>query len=130
MRARFERARFHRLSASVVALLAAITLFALLSVDVMTLAAIQTSRISIGRTRRAQTLIGSVRASLLDAETGERGFLLTGRGDYLEPFQSAVDEIPGQLSELLETVADDPAQQRDARELVRLARRKLDELRL
>jgi signal transduction histidine kinase len=124
------RARFDHLSAPVVGLLAAITLFALLSVDVMTLEAIQASRISIGRTRRAQTLLGSVRASLLDAETGERGFLLTGRGDYLEPFQSAVDEIPGQLTELLEAVADDPGQQRDARELVRLASKKLDELRL
>ena len=124
------RARFGQLSAPVVALLAAVTLFALLSVDVMTLAAIEVSRTSIGRARRAQTLISSIRGSLLDAETSERGFLLTGRGDYLEPFQSAVDDIPGQLTELLEVVADDPGQQRDARELVRLASKKLEELRL
>ena len=66
----------------------------------------------------------------MDAETGARGFLLTGRGDYLEPFQSAVDEIPGQLTELLDVVADDPGQQRDARELAKLASKKLEELRV
>ena len=85
--------------APLVALLAAVTLFALFVVNVMSLAAIHSSRLSIARTRRAQTLLGSIRAAIADGKTGQRGFLLTGRGDYLEPFPSAVDEIPSDLVE-------------------------------
>jgi PAS domain S-box-containing protein len=33
-------------------------------------------------------------ASVADAETGQRGFLLTGDDTYLEPFHSAVEQIP------------------------------------
>jgi CHASE3 domain sensor protein len=33
-------------------------------------------------------------SSLKDAETGERGFLLTGREHYLEPFNHAASSIP------------------------------------
>jgi signal transduction histidine kinase len=117
-----------RFSAPLIALLAAVTLFALFSVNLMTLAAIDASRVSMGRTRRAQTLLGAIRASLVDAETGQRGFLLTGRGDYLEPFRSAVDDVPTELAELLELIADDPAQRRDVRQLQVLAERRLDEL--
>lgn len=119
-----------RRSAPIVALLAAATLFALFAVNIITLTAIDAGRVSIERTRRAQTLLSAIRASLLDAETGQRGFLLTGRADYLEPFQTAFDELPTDLTELLDVVADDPGQRRDARELERLATRKLAELRL
>ena len=31
--------------------------------------------------------------SLLDAETGQRGYLLTGRKEYLEPYSAAQQEI-------------------------------------
>jgi len=116
-------------SAPLVALLAAVTLFALFAVNVMSLAAIHSSRLSIARTRRAQTLLDSIRADIVDAETGQRGFLLTGRGDYLEPFQSAVDEIPSDFAELFGIVAGDPGRQRDVRELKGLTLKKLDELR-
>ena len=123
------RVSSRRLSAPLVALFAAVTLFALFAVNVMSLAAIHSSRLSIARTRRAQTLLYSIRADIVDAETGQRGFLLTGRGDYLEPFQSAVDEIPSDLVELLEMVAGDTGRQRDVRELQGLTVKKLNELR-
>ena len=123
------RVSYRRLSAPLVALLAAVTLFALFVVNVMSLAAIHSSRLSIARTRRAQTLLDSIRAGIVDAETGQRGFLLTGRGDYLEPFQSAVDDIPSDLVELLGMVADDTGRQRDVRELQGLTVKKLNELR-
>ncbi len=119
-----------RRSAPIVALLAATTLFALFAVNIITLTAIDAGRVSIGRTRRAQTLLGSIRASLLDAETGQRGFLLTARADYLEPFQTAFDELPTELQELSDLVSDDPNQRRDVRELRQLATQKLAELRL
>ena len=41
-----------------------------------------------------------LRELLTDAETAQRGFLLTGRDDYLAPLQLAVRELPDVLSRL------------------------------
>jgi signal transduction histidine kinase/ActR/RegA family two-component response regulator len=35
-----------------------------------------------------------------DAESGQRGYLLTGEKSYLEPYQKAVEAIPGQLARI------------------------------
>ena len=37
---------------------------------------------------------------MLDAETGQRGYLLTGRKEYLEPYRNALEEIPATLRSL------------------------------
>lgn len=41
---------------------------------------------------------------MLDAETGERGYLLTERDEYLEPYRIAVEKIPPAISGLRETI--------------------------
>jgi methyl-accepting chemotaxis protein len=45
-----------------------------------------------------------------DAETGQRGFVLTGDEAYLEPYQYATGAIGGVLAELRKLTADNPAQ--------------------
>jgi PAS domain S-box-containing protein len=47
------------------------------------------------RNRASQTLVslGSLLANTLDAETGERGYLLTGSSPFLDPFRSAVANL-------------------------------------
>ena len=45
-----------------------------------------------------------------DAETGQRGFVITGDERYLAPHTQAVDRIHGQLAELEELVRDNPEQ--------------------
>src|SRR5262245_27955855 len=37
---------------------------------------------------------------VIDAETGQRGYLLTGRGTYLEPYRLAVRDVGPQLAKL------------------------------
>jgi signal transduction histidine kinase len=54
-------------------------------------------------TSRAVELLG-------DAETGQRGFLLTERDNYLEPYIAAVGVIPGQLDLLVAETANYPIQ--------------------
>ena len=62
---------------------------------------------------------------LLDAETGERGFLIVGDSSYLEPFRSAADDVATNLRTLGALVADSQQQRRiDA--LGGLSRRLLD----
>jgi CHASE3 domain sensor protein len=43
-----------------------------------------------------ETLVDCMR----DAGTGQRGFLLTGRPEYLEPYTAAVEQVPADIAAL------------------------------
>jgi len=47
---------------------------------------------------------------MVDAETGERGFLLTKRAEYLEPYKQAVEQIPPTIVSLRETIELEPGE--------------------
>jgi signal transduction histidine kinase/CheY-like chemotaxis protein/CHASE3 domain sensor protein len=49
-------------------------------------------------------------SSTQDAETGQRGFLLTNNRKYLEPYSSAVTAILPKLDEITQLTSDNPAQ--------------------
>jgi signal transduction histidine kinase/CheY-like chemotaxis protein len=77
----------------------------------------------------------AVRAQLIrvlslvqSAETGQRGFLLTGRDDYLEPYTRAGHELPPNLDRLADLVTDNPRQVAATADLRQLVRQKVDEL--
>ncbi|BAS60192.1 multi-sensor signal transduction histidine kinase (plasmid) [Leptolyngbya boryana NIES-2135] len=55
---------------------------------------------------------------LLDMETGLRGYLLTGRQDFLEPYEQANAEIDANLSQLRNLVSDNPSQVQRVDQLV------------
>lgn len=54
------------------------------------------------------------------AETGQRGYLITGKRSYLQPYSFATGEIDPQLKQLRELVADNPVQQDSVEKLVEL----------
>jgi len=56
--------------------------------------------------------LGSVLANLIDAETGERGFIITGQALFLDPYNSSLSEVHQNLESLRELTADNPVQQR------------------
>jgi PAS domain S-box-containing protein len=66
---------------------------------------------------------------LKDAETGQRGFVLTGEDRYLEPYNTAAGEIQKDLDKVASLTADNPEQQADIQRLRKLSGDKLDELR-
>jgi signal transduction histidine kinase/CheY-like chemotaxis protein len=47
--------------------------------------------------------------SLLDLETGERGYVITGDKTFLEPFNEAETNLPAQFDSLVLLVHDDPS---------------------
>ncbi len=49
--------------------------------------------------------------ALLNAETGMRGYGLTRRPEYLEPYHQAITYIPNTMAELEQLVQDNPQQQ-------------------
>ena len=55
---------------------------------------------------------GDLRSNLLDLETAEAGFLLTGQDQFLGPFNSARKKWSPKADELRALVADDPVQAR------------------
>ena len=67
-------------------------------------------------------------SSLKDAETGERGFVLTGNPKYLEPYQASLREIGTHLDALRRLTADSPLQQHRLAAITPLVASKLAEL--
>ena len=47
---------------------------------------------------------------VIDAETGQRGFLLTGHPEYLQSYENATRRMPQDLARLEELVRNDPVQ--------------------
>jgi signal transduction histidine kinase len=62
-----------------------------------------------------------------DAETGERGFLLTGDETYLAPLQQANAWLPGEINLVRTYAKDRPALQRKVERVVALAQKRLAE---
>jgi signal transduction histidine kinase/ActR/RegA family two-component response regulator len=75
--------------------------------------------------RQAQARLFS---TVQDAETGQRGYLLTGKLYYLTPFDDAEAEIPGMTHDLRTLIANDPAQERRLDGLIADIVHKMDEL--
>jgi len=79
--------------------------------------------ISMGATRKAENTQSLIRSydviesttqlwsNLQDAETGQRGYMLTGNNEYLEPYNSSLWEIDLELSRLKSLTDDNPLQQ-------------------
>ena len=81
--------------------------------------------------RHARSVLDSnetLLSALKDAETGERGFLLTGDRTYLEPYQQALTVIPGALAQLTREAREDSGQAERVKLLQPLVSQKLAEL--
>ncbi len=74
--------------------------------------------------------IESLRRTLTDAETGQRGFILTGKDSYLEPYNKAVSQTPTNLSILRNLTDDNNNQQKRIVRLEQLINQKMDELKM
>jgi CheY-like chemotaxis protein/CHASE3 domain sensor protein len=70
----------------------------------------------------------TVLSTLKDAETGQRGYLLTGRDSYLAPYVSAQAAIGPQIASLHKLSDDNPVQRERLQTLQSLARDKMAEL--
>lgn len=73
--------------------------------------------------------IGATLSSAKDAESGQRGYLLTGRPSYLRPYDSAVVKLAEHIHRLRALTADNPRQQQLVGQVEENADRKLAELR-
>ncbi|WP_157647507.1 CHASE3 domain-containing protein [Actinomycetospora chiangmaiensis] len=54
--------------------------------------------------------LGNLSSLMVNAETGMRGYLLTGQQEFLEPFAQATQQLPGAFGELTALVSDEPGE--------------------
>jgi CheY-like chemotaxis protein/CHASE3 domain sensor protein len=83
---------------------------------------------AVTRTNRIIEQLQTVLSSMKDAETGQRGFLITGAETYLAPHTEAKAGLSGQLANLRRLIGSDPSQLQRADSLERLVSDKLQEL--
>jgi methyl-accepting chemotaxis protein WspA len=82
---------------------------------------------SVAFTYNISQKLAQLEILLLEAETGQRGYLYAGKNIFLEPYNEANAEINVQIAELKEKIRD-PKQQQKLGELQALIRERIDYL--
>ena len=83
----------------------------------------------LNRIADGRVAIERLKQQLGDAESGQRGYLITGRAEYLQPYHDAMRELGTTQREILHYYEQQrPARLGEARELVTLASERMAEL--
>ena len=64
----------------------------------------------VAHTSRVLLALEDIGSSLTAAESGQRGYLSTGKTEYLEPYFAVRERIPSRLADLRRLIADNPRQ--------------------
>ncbi len=89
---------------------------------------LETSAGDVSRALEAVDKLRQIGNTFLAAETSERGYLLTGNGAYLQPYQRMRGLMPVRLSEIEQLISDTPEQRAWVARLRTLAKTKFDEM--
>ncbi len=90
--------------------------------------AFQRSAPEVEHSRELLQQVEQTLSSVRDAESGQRGFLLTGNPQYLDAYNTAVAALPGELNMLRASVAGEPLLRTRVETLSGLISEKLAEL--
>jgi PAS domain S-box-containing protein len=94
------------------------------------LLAFQSSTRQVDQARQFVRQTNAVLSSVKDAETGERGYVLTGDRKSRAPYEFAIRALPGELSALAGTAAQARRNQRDVAHIQSLVETRLRGLKL
>jgi CheY-like chemotaxis protein/CHASE3 domain sensor protein len=104
---------------------------ALFFISLLTYRSLQTRSIAAQRVTHTLAVMDELEVVLSlskDAETGQRGYLLTNEQSYLEPYVTAKSTLPGEIEKASTLVAGDPVQVQRLTTLAQTVRDKLAEL--
>jgi len=82
----------------------------------------------LGRMAQARTLVRDLHLSILDAESGERGYLLTGRNEYLLGYRQTLEKVDESFNALGRYYVGNPKSLEVLENLRTVASTKLSEL--
>jgi len=108
--------------------LAGLVLLAIAAVAYRTTDSLITNDGLVTHTYEVRNDLADLQASLTDAETGQRGYIITGNDSYLEPYQAALGHIKAAFQDFRTLTSDNPNQQRRAAAMSPLVDAKLAEL--
>jgi PAS domain S-box-containing protein len=115
-----------RYRGTVVALIPVLGLVATLSTWAWTRGQARTALQWINQSQDVITESDRLLITALNAETGVRGYVITGDEDFLEPYNNAVKDFPLKSQALTQLVADNPAQQQRMNEIIRINQQQFD----
>lgn len=104
-------------------LLAAIGYVSYQSIDSLT----KTSY-AVARSHTVLDHLVGILSEIKDAETGQRGYVITGAEEYLDPYESGTRNVVHLLVELQKLTADNPSQQALVSEIDAIVKTKLAEM--
>lgn len=81
------------------------------------------------RLHEAERALTSLMLSVRSAESGQRGYIVTGRQEYLDPYRQAQSDAPRHLADARRLLFDGPGMGREIDALDGQTRQKMDELR-
>lgn len=84
------------------------------------------SRTKVDHSRRVIASANRILSNLQNAETGQRGYHLTGKESFLAPYQNSLELLPQSLNRTKELVADNPEQRLVADSLSFFVKSRLD----
>src|ERR1700733_13159316 len=91
-----------------------IAIAAIVIIAVLSYSAVRGSVDNAQRVTHTLRLVGQLQAllsTMKDAETGQRGYLVSGEESYLEPYTNARAALAGEISKARELVVTDAQQQ-------------------
>jgi CHASE3 domain sensor protein len=83
---------------------------------------------AVDHTNDVKTQLQALLASLIDAETGERGYIITGNDSYLQPYTRGVAAAATEIGRVRQLTADNREQQIDLDRVAADTQVRLDEL--
>ena len=82
----------------------------------------------VAHTRQVLERIADLNATLINAETGQRGYIITGEDRFLEPYQAALPRIDPLVGDLRDLTEDNPNQRQRLHLLQTLIAERLETL--
>jgi len=109
----------------------ALALLALVAIGLIsyrsTTGLIETARM-VDHTHQVLQNLELVLSTMKDGETGQRGYIITSKDSYLEPYTTAQDRIRQQIQSVRELTQDNPARQQQLTTLESLVAQKFAEM--
>ncbi len=126
-----RKTRMHRITEPKL-IVGFVLIFGVLCVNALVLASnmqtVTRNRQNVEHSHEVTAAIESVFSTVQDAETGQRGFLLTDEKEYLKPYISARKSIDQRLSQLVFLARGDRLQRSRVAELERVVAVKLSDI--
>jgi len=97
-------------------------------ISLRNMAMLREDNLLVAHTHEVLAKLNAISGDLQDAETGQRGYLLTGMEKYLEPYDNGITKLNNDVDDLRQLTSDNPKQQQQIVILESLIKEKRNEL--